>query len=263
MNHTTQNATTQKRQIPTLQDMQQVYQNYTPEDQEVWQVLFSRQMQELPKQASKEFMEGLDVVEFKEAGIPNFEDVNAILRKINGWEVVAVEGIVDDKIFFGLLSDRKFPATTWLRKMSELDYLEEPDMFHDVFGHVPLLSNAAVTQFLQALSQIGYQHADNPVAIEFLSRIYWFTIEFGLIRENNELRIYGAGILSSVGETRFSLSNAPQHFAYSIDQILDTPYRKDTFQDRYFVIDSYEQLLGSIDEIKTKLEEKLAASPVL
>lgn len=258
MNHANTHTTTPKRQIPTLQDMQQVYQNYTPEDQEVWRVLFSRQLQELPKQASKEFMEGLGTVEFKEAGIPNFDEVNTILRNINGWEVVAVEGIVDDKVFFGLLSDKKFPATTWLRKMSELDYLEEPDMFHDVFGHVPLLSNAAVTSFLQALSQIGYEHADDPVAIELLSRIYWFTIEFGLIRESGQLRIYGAGILSSVGETRHSLSDTPQHFAYNVDQILDTPYRKDTFQDRYFIIDSYEQLLGSIDEIKTKLEEKLA-----
>lgn len=248
------------RQIATLKDMQQVYQNYTPEDQEVWGILYDRQIKGLPTQASEEFMKGLDVVEFRGEQIPNFEIVNDILKKINGWEVVAVEGIVDDKIFFKLLSERKFPATTWLRKKEELDYLEEPDMFHDVFGHVPLLTNHAVTTFLQALSQIGYAHADNPEAIELLSRIYWFTIEFGLIRENNNLRIYGAGVLSSVGETRFSLSDAPQHFAYNVDQILDTPYRKDTFQDRYFIIDSYEQLLGSIDEIKTKLEAKLAGT---
>ncbi|AKQ47722.1 phenylalanine-4-hydroxylase [Rufibacter radiotolerans] len=245
------------RIIPTLKDMQQVYQNYTAEDQQVWQILYGRQMAGLHSQACQSFLEGLHTVEFKGETIPDFSQVNQLLKEVSGWEVVAVEGIVDDKVFFQLLSERKFPATTWLRRMSELDYLEEPDMFHDVFGHIPLLTNGPITEFLQALSKIGYEHAENPEAIELLSRIYWFTIEFGLIRENGNLRVYGAGILSSVGETKHSLSEDPLHFAYSVDQILDTPYRKDVFQDRYFIIDSYEQLLGSLGEIRAKLEARL------
>jgi phenylalanine-4-hydroxylase len=247
-----------ERIIPTLKDMQQVYQNYTAEDQQVWKILYERQMAGLPGQACQAFLEGLNTVEFRPEAIPDFKKVNTLLKEVSGWEVVAVEGIVDDKVFFKLLSERKFPATTWLRRMSELDYLEEPDMFHDVFGHIPLLTNGPVTEFLQAISKIAYEHAEDPAAIELLSRIYWFTIEFGLIRENGQLRVYGAGILSSVGETKHSLSEDPLHFAYDVDQILDTPFRKDVFQDRYFIIDSYDQLLGSLGEIKAKLEAKLA-----
>ncbi|MTI21682.1 phenylalanine-4-hydroxylase, partial [Fulvivirga sp. RKSG066] len=213
----------------------------------------------LPEAATKDFLKGLKETNFTSDRIPDFKVTNSILEWMTGWELVAVEGIVDDNLFFELMSNKKFPATTWLRKMSELDYLEEPDMFHDVFAHVPLLTNRPFTNFLQALSQIGHEYADDPVAIDLLSRVYWFTVEFGLIRENGNLRIYGAGILSSAGESKFCLSDQPDHFEYDVDQILDTPYRKDTFQDRYFIIDSYEQLFDSIDEIRLKLKSKLSA----
>ena len=249
----------EQRVIPTLKDMQQVYDQYTAEDQQVWKILYDRQIVNLPKAATVEFLKGLDIVNFTNQQIPNFEETNVILKEATGWELVAVEGIVDDKLFFELMSNKKFPATTWLRTMKELDYLEEPDMFHDVFAHVPLLTNQAFVDYLQALSKIGAEHAGDPIAIELLSRIYWFTVEFGLIREEAGLRIYGAGILSSAGETKFSLSGEPQHFAYNVDQILDTPYRKDTFQEKYFIIDSYDQLYHSIDEVVSKLNEKLKA----
>lgn len=245
------------RKIPTLKDMKQVYENYTSEDQQVWDILYSRQILNLPKAATIEYLNGLEVINFTKESIPDFTQTNAILAESTGWELVAVEGIVDDKLFFELMADKKFPATTWLRKMSELDYLEEPDMFHDVFAHVPLLTNKPFTDFLHALSVIGRDHADNPVAIDLLSRIYWFTVEFGLIRENGDLRIYGAGILSSAGESKFSISDEPKHLPYDVSVIFDTPYRKDQFQDRYFVIDSYEQLYHSIDEIKATLDDKL------
>ncbi|MEO0554993.1 MAG: phenylalanine 4-monooxygenase [Bacteroidota bacterium] len=249
--------TTTKRGIPTLKNMKQVYDAYTEEDHQVWKILFNRQIVNMPHTATKEFMIGLDKINFTAERIPNFEETNKILNILTGWELVAVEGIVDDRLFFELMSNKKFPATTWLRKMSELDYLEEPDMFHDVFAHVPLLTNQAFVNFLQAISKIGHDYVHDPVAIDLLSRVYWFTVEFGLIRENGEPRIYGAGVLSSAGETEYSLSKEPKHFEYHVEQMLNTPYRKDIFQDRYFLIDNYEQLYNSIGEIKASLKEKL------
>ncbi|MEM7106928.1 MAG: phenylalanine 4-monooxygenase [Bacteroidota bacterium] len=246
-----------ERAIPTLKNMKQVYDAYTEEDHQVWKILFDRQIANLPQAATKEFLIGLEKINFTSDRIPNFDETNAILNELTGWELAAVEGIVDDRLFFELMSNKKFPATTWLRKMSELDYLEEPDMFHDVFAHVPLLTNQAFVDFLEAISKIGHHHADDPEAVDFLSRVYWFTVEFGLIRENGAPRIYGAGVLSSAGETEYALSNEPKHFEYHVEQMLNTPYRKDIFQDRYFLIDSYEQLYHSIGEIELGLSEKL------
>ncbi|MEO1053960.1 MAG: phenylalanine 4-monooxygenase [Bacteroidota bacterium] len=247
------------REIPTLdpQGMKQLYEYYTEEDQKVWSILYDRQIPNLPEAATEEFLVGLEKVKFGRDKIANFVETNKILKSLTDWEIVAVPGIVDDKVFFDLMSNKKFPATTWLRKMSELDYLEEPDMFHDVFAHVPLLANQSFVDFLQSLSQIGHEYVGNRTAIDILSRIYWFTVEFGLIRENDQLRIYGAGILSSAGETKFCLSDKPAHFEYDVKQILDTPYWKDKFQDKYFIIESYEQLYSSIDDIRRLLKKKL------
>lgn len=239
--------------------MKQNYKNYTAEDQQVWKILFERQFPSLPKAATKQFLLGLDQVNFTGEAIPNFEETNKVLRELTGWEIYAVPGIVEDALFFDLMANKKFPATTWVRKMSELDYLEEPDMFHDVFAHIPLLANQAFVDFLQAISKFGQEWIDDEWAIHLLSRIYWFTIEFGLIREDGELKIYGAGVLSSSGETKYSLSNEPNHFDYDVDKILDTPYRKDNMQENYFIIDSYEQLFESLPEIKTKIEQRLKA----
>ncbi len=243
--------------------MKQEYDKYTEEDQKVWKILFDRQMPSLPKAATAEFMTGVKRVDFTGERIPNFEETNRILKELTGWEIYAVPGIVADDLFFELMANKKFPATTWVRKMSELDYLEEPDMFHDVFAHIPLLANQAFVDFLQAISQFGKEWIDDEWAIHLLSRIYWFTIEFGLIRENGELRIYGAGILSSSGETKFSLSNEPEHFEFDVDQILDTPYRKDMMQNKYFIIDSYEQLYESLPVIKEKIELRLKEKAML
>ena len=237
--------------------MKQIYENYTAEDQKVWKILFERQFPALPKAATKEFLLGLDKINFSPQAIPHFEETNKILRSLTGWEIYAVPGIVEDALFFDLMANKKFPATTWVRKMSELDYLEEPDMFHDVFAHIPLLTNQAFVDFLQAISKMGQEWIEDEWAIHLLSRIYWFTIEFGLIREEAGLRIYGAGILSSSGETTFSLSNESNHFDYDVEKILNTPYRKDSMQENYFIIDSYEQLYESLPEIKTKIEQKL------
>lgn len=238
--------------------MRQIYGNYTKEDFEVWKLLYNRQIQNLPKAASKAHLDGLGLVNFVADEIPHFEDTNAILQKETGWRLAVVPGIVPDYTFFELMSNRRFPATTWLRKMKELDYLEEPDMFHDVFAHVPLLTNQAFVNFLEELSLIGLKYVGNAYAIELLARIYWFTVEFGLIREPEGLRIYGAGILSSAGETRFSLSEEPPKYDFDVRTLAQTDFRKDVFQDRYFVIESYEQLYESVPEIKAVIAEMVA-----
>ena len=240
--------------------MKQNYENYTAEDQKVWRILFERQFPSLPKAATKQFLLGLGQVKFTGDAIPNFTETNKILEELTGWEIYAVPGIVADALFFDLMANKKFPATTWVRKMSELDYLEEPDMFHDVFAHIPLLANQAFVDFLQAISKFGQEWIDDEWAIHLLSRIYWFTIEFGLIREDGEVKIYGAGVLSSSGETKYSLSNEPNHFEYDIDKILDTPYRKDNMQKDYFIIDSYEQLYECVPEIEEELDKMLLSA---
>jgi phenylalanine-4-hydroxylase len=235
----------------------QDYNAYTTEDFAVWKLLFERQMKNLPERASLEFLSGLDKIQFNAERIPNFAETTPLLQACTGWSLTEVPGIVDDALFFRMLSERKFPATTWLRKMKELDYLEEPDMFHDVFAHVPLLSNQAFVNFLEELSKLALEHIENAWAIELISRIYWFTVEFGLIQEEEGLRIYGAGILSSAGETFYCLGEQPERRPYEVGAVLDTPYRKDTFQTIYYVIGSYEQLYGSLPLIRQELNKRL------
>jgi phenylalanine-4-hydroxylase len=238
--------------------MQQDYSKYTEEDVQVWTILYDKIMQILPNYATKDFLTGLSQVNFSNNRIPNFEETNQILNKITGWTVYAVPGLIENKGFFEHLSNREFPATTWLRKKSELEYLQEPDMFHDVFAHVPLLSNSDFAKFLEKLSDIALKHIENEWAVEIISRLYWYTVEFGLIREDGKLKVYGAGILSSSGETVYSIdSDIPQRVPFDIDELFQTPYIKDKFQEKYFIIDSYEQLFKSIPLIEQKLEEHL------
>ena len=237
--------------------MVQDYSKYTAEDFKVWKLLYERLMPHLPGAAVPEYLEGVRRVGFSADRIPSFEDTNKALQSSTGWRLEVVPGLIPDKDFFELLADRRFPASTWLRKLSELDYLEEPDMFHDVFGHVPLLTNADLVSFLQALSKIALNYIGDAHAIESLSRIYWFTVEFGLIRRDGELRIYGAGILSSRGETQYSLHDTkPTRHPFQVDQILDTPFRKDEYQKEYFIIDDFAELADCIPELDKAMRQR-------
>ncbi len=237
--------------------MKQIYGHYTKEDFEVWKILYDRQIRNLPNAACKSHMEGLKEINFVDYEIPKFDEINEVLHKSTGWRLAVVPGIVPDYTFFELMSNKRFPATTWLRKMRELDYLEEPDMFHDVFAHVPLLTNQKFVNFLEELSFIGLKYVGNDYAIELLARIYWFTVEFGLIAEPDGTRIYGAGILSSAGETKFCLSDEPPHHPFDVEVIANTDFRKDVFQDRYFVIESFQQLYESVPRIKQVIKDML------
>ncbi len=230
--------------------MRQAYSDYTTNDFAVWKILYNRQIQNLPKKAAQAYMDGIAMVEFSAERIPNFDDVNRILATITGWKIVVVPGLIQNKTFFELMHNRNFCATTWLRQIDQLDYLEEPDMFHDVFGHIPMLTNANLCNFLVQLSSLALQHIDNEEVIEAIARLYWYTIEFGLIQEAAGLRIYGAGILSSSGETDYALfSSKPTREAYNVAKIMKTPFIKDHFQDVYYVIPSFEALYLSIDEV--------------
>lgn len=241
--------------------MIQEYEKYTEEDFKVWKILYERQIVNLPHAASEAYLEGLKKIHFTSEHIPHFEETSKILNQLTGWGLAVVPGLIDDDQFFQLLSEKKFPATTWLRKMKNLDYLEEPDMFHDVFGHIPLLTNQHFVDYLQDLSKIALRYIENPWAIHLISRIYWFTVEFGLIKEKGQVRIYGAGILSSAGETKFCLSEKATHINFNVDLIMSTSYRKDVFQERYFLIDSYEQLFHSTDKIEQFLEREAHNQP--
>ena len=233
----------------------QIYSNYTIEDFHVWKSLFDRQMEILTPIVSKSYLDALKTVNFTNDRIPDFNDVNSTLKNITGWNLHVVPNISPQKEFFEFLSVKKFTATCWLRTFNQLDYIEEPDMFHDVFAHVPLLSNEAYCNFFKGISDIALEHINDPKAIELLGRIYWFTIEFGLIRENNSLKIYGAGIISSNGETKHCLSDASEKLNFDVKTMLTTDFRTDILQDKYFVIESFDQLYDALPEIKNELEK--------
>lgn len=240
-----------------IANMQQHYNLYTNEDFDVWKILFERQEPQLKKNAATEYLDGLKKINFTADSIPDIDKTNKLLDTITGWQLVVVPGIIKEPDFFNLLSQKKFPATTWLRKKEQLDYLPEPDMFHDVFGHVPILTNYHFTEFFQAIGNLGVQYLQHENIVAMLGRLYWFTVEFGLIETNKNLKIYGAGIISSFGETQFSLSDKPKYIDYDTELIMNTSYENDHIQDTYFVIHSFEQLYHSIATIKEVIKKSL------
>jgi phenylalanine-4-hydroxylase len=244
-----------------MRPTKQIYSNYTPNDFLVWKTLFNRQMEVLSPIVSSEYLTALEAVKFSGAHIPDFDEIAELLEPVTGWSIQVVPNISPQKEFFEYLSQKKFTSTCWLRTMEQLDYLEEPDMFHDVFAHIPLLSNVNYVNFFKGISDIALKHIDNSRAIELLGKIYWFTIEFGLIREDNELKIYGAGIISSMGETKHSLSSVAIHRNFDIQEIFQTDFRTDIIQERYFVVESFEQLYNSLPEIESRLHKMLEKEP--
>ena len=195
--------------------MIQEYDKYLVEDHEVWSILYNRMMEILPSYSSKAYLDGIQDVGLERDRIPNFSECNAKLSKKTGWKIYVVPGLIDNKPFFEHLSHREFPSSTWLRKKSQLEYLEEPDMFHDIFGHVPLLANLHFANFLSELAGLALECIENEWAVEILSRLYWYTVEFGLIKEGNGLKVYGAGILSSSGETHRPISSGLMRLNFS------------------------------------------------
>ena len=253
---------TDKGYVPvyTTAVVEQPWGAYTAGDHAVWAQLFARQKHLLEGRASTEFLRALAAMEMPADRIPRFDDLNPILRKATGWELVGVEGLLPELTFFEHLANRRFPVTWWIRKPEQLDYLAEPDLFHDLFGHVPLLMNPVFADYMAAYGRGGVKaHGIGPDALVNLTRLYWYTVEFGLIRESEGLRIYGSGIVSSKGESIHCLdSPAPNRIGFDLERIMRTRYRIDTFQKTYFVIDSFEQLMDATGPDFTPIYARLA-----
>jgi phenylalanine-4-hydroxylase len=245
--------------------VEQPWASYSKTDHDVWDTLYRRQRELLPAYACQAFLDGLDAFGMGEGGIPRFDDLNEVLGKATGWRIVAVEGLLPDEVFFDHLANRRFPVSWWIRKPEQLDYLSEPDLFHDLFGHVPLLLNPVFADYMQAYGRGGMKaHAIGPEALMNLTRLYWYTVEFGLIRTDAGLRIYGAGIVSSKGESVYAIdSAAPNRIGFDLERVMNTRYRIDTYQQTYFVIDDFAQLFDATGPDFTPIYARLAdSSPV-
>jgi len=260
---TTMNAALGADAYPGDVVVDQPYRLYGVAEQQTWQTLWRRQSALMPGRASEAFIAGLKQLDLGDH-IPRFSDLTNKLKARTGFEIVAVNGLCSDRVFFEHLANRRFPVTWWIRSAEQLDYLEEPDLFHDTFGHVPLLADPVFADYMQAYGEgglkalrVGGQHA-----LSQLARLYWYTVEFGLMRESGALKIYGAGIVSSKAETLYSLeSNTPKRFGFDLLRIMRTQYKIDDFQRCYFVIDRFDELFEATHPDFTPLYEKLKTLP--
>jgi phenylalanine-4-hydroxylase len=238
----------------------QRWERYTPEQHALYRRLHERQAAQLPGLACEEFIQALPYLGPAQQ-IPRFEAINQRLYPATRWQIVAVPGLIPEEAFFALLAQRRFPVTEWLRKPEEFDYVVEPDVFHDLFGHVPLLFNPSFADYMQAYGAGGLK-ASRLDACELLARLYWYTVEFGLIQTPQGLRAYGAGILSSAGELRHSVrSPEPRRVAFDLKRLMRSRYRIDAFQSSYFVIDAFQQLFDATAPDFTPVYAEVRAWP--
>ncbi len=251
---------------PGFQDVtrcyiQQRYEGYTPENQETWQTLFDRQMEFLSKNASQTYLSGAKKINLSRDRVPPLSDINARLKPMTGWQSRAVAGYLPSKVFFACLARRDFPTTVVIRPKESIDYLPEPDIFHDVFGHVPLHADPTFADFLQTYGQAALT-TDDPAETERLARLFWFTVEFGLIREGGTVKVYGSGLISSPGESRHSLSSdSVDRRPFNLEQVCDTAFEIDHFQPILYVLDSFDQLRDAMNTYSKRLLSK-KGSPV-
>lgn len=222
--------------------VEQRWSNYSLADHNTWKTLYNRQLEVLRGHICAEYLEGLRTLHLEAEEVPDFEQMNRHLRAATGWEVLPVPGLIASKPFFTMLSNKQFPAGTFIRTPEQLDYLEEPDIFHDVFGHVPLLTNQAYASYMQEYGRAGLAALEQK-GIKFLARLNWHTIEFGLIGQGTDIKIYGAGIISSFGETKYVIHDPSANFVqFDLERVLRTGYYIDDFQATYFVISSFDTL---------------------
>jgi phenylalanine-4-hydroxylase len=241
--------------------IEQEWQGYSAEEHAIWRLLFERQQRLLVGRACREYLEGLGGLGVEADGIPNFRRLSDVLDAATGWRIVAVPGLVPDDVFFAHLARRRFPATCFIRRRDQLDYLQEPDVFHDICGHVPLLMNPVFADYMQAYGEGGLK-AQGLGHLQRLARLYWYTVEFGLIATPEGLRIYGSGILSSAGESVYSLEEPqPNRVRFELRRVMRTRYRIDAFQQTYFVIDDFQQLFDATSPDFAPIYRDIAALP--
>jgi phenylalanine-4-hydroxylase len=240
----------------------QDYSRYTAAEQELWKRLYARQSALVPQFACGEFIDALQTLNFS-LGIPHFDEINAKLFSATRWTLVAVPGLLPDDVFFTHLANRRFPVSVWLRKPEEFEYIVEPDIFHDFFGHVPLLFDPTFADYLEAYGKGGVK-AKGLNALDYLARLYWYTVEFGLINTPKGLRTYGAGILSSAGELPYCInSTKPNRIRFDLLRVMQSNYKIDTFQETYFVIENFRELFDATAPDFTPYYEELRRRPNL
>jgi phenylalanine-4-hydroxylase len=243
--------------------IEQNWQGYSAEDHAIWRLLFKRLQSLLVGRACREYLDGVGALGVAAAGIPDFRRLSEILDRATGWRIVAVPGLVPDAVFFAHLAERRFPSTCFIRCPDQLDYLQEPDVFHDICGHVPLLMNPVFADYMQAYGQGGLKAAGLGY-LGRLARLYWYTVEFGLIATPAGLRIYGSGILSSAGESIYCLEDPrPNRVGFDLRRIMRTRYHIDRYQDTYFVIDDFEQLFEATRPDFAPIYREVSALPDL
>lgn len=243
--------------------IEQNWQSYSEEEHAIWRLLFERQQRLLVGRACREYLEGLGGLGVEAHGIPDFRRLSDILDAATGWRIVAVPGLVPDDVFFAHLARRCFPSTCFIRRRDQLDYLQEPDVFHDICGHVPLLMNPVFADYMQAYGEGGLK-ALGLGHLQRLARLYWYTVEFGLIATREGLRIYGSGILSSAGESVYCLEDQrPNRIGFDLRRVMRTRYRIDDFQQTYFVIDDFQQLFDATRPDFAPIYCEIAALPDL
>jgi phenylalanine-4-hydroxylase len=242
----------------------QRWSQYSSDEHAIWNRLFRRQQAQLEDRVVPAFKTGVEALGLEPDGIPDFDALNQRLNALTGWSVVAVPGIVPEEIFFHHLANRRFVAGRFIRTLAQLDYLEEPDVFHDVFGHVPLLADPAYARYMQAYGEAG-SRAGQGATLRQLARLYWYTVEFGLMRSGDQLRLFGAGIVSSNGESQYALDSAePLRIGFDVRRTMRTDYRIDSFQKNYFVIESFADLVRlTADADFTDIYAELARLPIL
>ena len=222
----------------------QNWDRFSADEHAMWDTLFAKQTAMLPGRAADAYLRGIDVLKLSRPGIPDYRELNAQLMAATGWQIVAVPGLLPDAVFFDHLANRRFPAGNFIRTPEQSDYLQEPDVFHDVFGHVPMLADPVFADYMVAYGKGGLRSLGFG-ALDHLARLYWYTVEFGLIKQPNGMRIYGAGIVSSYAESIFALEDPrPNRIAFDLLRVMRTHYRIDDFQQNYFVISSIDELLN-------------------
>ncbi len=236
----------------------QTKRTYSGEDQKVWTSLYSRIIQMLPESADEAVLTGLKRIGYPSDYIPDFKEINQRIHSFTDWEIVPMEEMVPDNEFIAMLADKKYPCRTWLRNMDQVAAeQDEYDMFHDIIGHTPLLTIPNYCYYLQGLGKMALEHIGNDHALLLLKRMYWHTIQFGLRISDNSLRIYGAHLISSRAETLYSISAGVPKYDFHIGKIMDTPYVKGSFQERYFVISNYEELYNNLPAIREELNRRV------